>query len=57
MSKKLKAFWWFLTALACVFEGVWALVGTPNWWGTAIAIVIAISGIVFGKPWKLPEGP
>jgi len=57
MSKKLKAFWWFLTALACVFEGVWALAGTPNWWGTAIAIVIAISGIVFGKPWKLPEGP
>jgi len=57
MSNIAKAGWWFLTAVACVFEGTWALVGEPNWWGTALVLVVAVSGVVFGKPWQKPVGP
>jgi len=58
MSPGAQAAWWFLTAVACIFLGIFALIGKkPKWWQTAIAIVIAISGIVFGKPWALPPGP
>jgi hypothetical protein len=58
MSNKLKAVWWFLTAVACIFLGIFALVGSmPVWWATAVAIVVAVSGIVFGKPWTPPTEP
>ena len=58
MSNKVKALWWFLTAVACIFLGVFALVGKmPVWWGTVIAVVVAISGVIFGKPWALPPEP
>lgn len=58
MSPGAQAAWWFLTAVSCIFLGIFALIGKkPKWWATAVAIVIAISGIVFGKPWALPPGP
>ena len=58
MSPGARAVWWFLTAVACIFLGAFELIGKkPKWWATAVALVIAISGIIFGKPWALPPGP
>ena len=58
MSNKLKGAWWTLTAVACIFLAAFAFAGkTPVWYGTAIAVVVAVSGIVFGKPWSPPSGP
>lgn len=58
MSEKWKnAIAWFLTAGAALFEGIWVLVGTPNWWGTVIALVIAVAGIILGKPWAPATQP
>tara|TARA_Y100000310_G_C20701027_1_gene829905 strand:- start:8539 stop:8712 length:174 start_codon:yes stop_codon:yes gene_type:complete len=45
---------WFLTAGAALFQGIWAIVGSPNWWGTLIALVVAATGVLLGKPWKPP---
>lgn len=58
MSTGARAAWWFLTAVACLFLGAFELIGRkPKWWQTTIAIVVAISSIIFGKPWALPPGP
>lgn len=58
MNPGARAAWWFLTAVSCIFLGAFELIGKkPKWWATAVALVIAVSGIIFGKPWALPPGP
>ncbi len=59
MSYTQKTAWWLLTAAACIFMGAFCIAKKepPPWWQTVIAIVVAISGIILGKPWALPPGP
>lgn len=54
-EKYKRAFFYGLTAAAAVALGVFELVGEPEWWAGAIAIVAVIVGVVFGKPWKTPS--
>jgi len=57
MNEKLKkAIPYFLTGSAALALGVFTLVDyNPPWWGTLIALVVAASGILLGKPWAPPE--
>ena len=56
-EKTKKAAWWFVTAVASVFMGVWSLTAQPQWWPTALALATAIVSVVLGKPWSPPQEP
>lgn len=59
-----KAVWWWLTAVACIAEAVVAtllaagkIAAAPFWLATVAAVLVAIVGIVLGKPWAWPKPP
>lgn len=46
---------WGLTAAVAVALGIFELVGQPEWWAEAIAIIAVIATTILGKPWKAPS--